>query len=80
MKQTYTSYVDYLIYGSNGISLNYYNRSLKPAHFSAAYVNQDQFSFPQGTRERSEKSGKVLRNSNQVFAAVIRFQQAEKVI
>ena len=67
------SYVNYLIYLSNGISLNYYTKSLKPAHFSAAYINQDLFSFPQGTKERSEKAGNVLRNSNQVFAAVTGF-------
>jgi hypothetical protein len=66
-------YVDYLIHLSNGISLDYYSKSLKPAHFSAAYISQDHFSFPHGTKERTEKVENVLRNSNQVFAAVTRF-------
>jgi hypothetical protein len=61
------------MYISNGISLDNYTKSLRPANFSAAYINQGPFSFPNGKKERSEKAGKVVRNSNQVLSAGIGF-------
>jgi hypothetical protein len=39
------SYVDYLVYLSNGISFHYYTKSLKPADFSAACINQGPLLF-----------------------------------